>query len=975
MMRRCCCTSAFAALVGGGAPRNASTGKIPPTPVNRDCIRPVAATKNLHGTADTLVLMKEDITGNYSAMAVGESGRARCVACNLPLDPGSLRIGIFAAGTGDFKIARYAHAACFRTVTTRLYPGCMTNFSAVEGVDTLSPEHFDLLVRLVLRGAADGNALLKAVTQAGDIEAQRVALSTVMEALHERGDTASMRQVLVMSLSGKVQQREAITKKIKKIDRASLIPMVADLVVFGEPLECDVCQAPMWLRGAPMRYACCGFLDEYTPCGAECGETATARRPWQVLADSDIKSLTVPRIDVGRALDEAVKQHPDTLGRNISPAAIEKAVTDAGTTFEGRLIYFASTNTLQQSAVTDAGATTVDDIDKAISSAAADDNSPVIGVSAKDTAESKRTAERVLWVTPGFIDLSLKMARCLSVTEGQDHLLHGLVIDEAAKKRLQAAAEGTKRQQERKSGETKTVVARGSVPIDNECSISSDAGLIFDNYSATLSKVDVASGKNTIYVLQIIKLDAGGYVFFRRWGRLGDALRSGKKEESFASVERAKAQFSKLFEERTGNLWEDGPANFTKKAGMYHWVDAATSDEANAPVPSTPATEGAKASATTAGLQLAPRTLELLQLLFDKEVITSAMKSMEIDVDKMPLTSLTQAAVAAGNDALLKINAIVCPPSVTAPAKRGKKKAAAGPTPAAQPAVDITDPKAVAQLRALSNRFYSAIPHVIPFGTDPATVLIDTPVKIAAKTQLLDELRDILLTKKIMADGVPSEHSHYSALKADLEHLASTHDDHKMAVKYALNTHASTHGAFRIHDVWRVARHDEDARYAPWQKDKNRKLLWHGSRLTNWVRILAQGLRIAPPEAPSTGYMFGKGIYFADMFTKSANYCFLRGRQDPGLMCLCEVALGAPAVRYNSDYITALPKSQLHCFARGRTMPNPAEDITLPDGVVVPLGTNHQPSLPGGSSLLYNEFIVYDESQVRIRYLLRVSQG
>ena len=32
-------------------------------------------------------------------------------------------------------------------------------------------------------------------------------------------------------------------------------------------------------------------------------------------------------------------------------------------------------------------------------------------------------------------------------------------------------------------------------------------------------------------------------------------------------------------------------------------------------------------------------------------------------------------------------------------------------------------------------------------------------------------------------------------------------------------------------------------------------LLWHGSRLTNWVGIISQGLRIAPPEAPVTGYM------------------------------------------------------------------------------------------------------------------------
>ena len=45
-------------------------------------------------------------------------------------------------------------------------------------------------------------------------------------------------------------------------------------------------------------------------------------------------------------------------------------------------------------------------------------------------------------------------------------------------------------------------------------------------------------------------------------------------------------------------------------------------------------------------------------------------------------------------------------------------------------------------------------------------------------------------------------------------------------------------------------------------------------RINQVVYIITfQGLRIAPPEAPVTGYMFGKGIYFADMVSKSANYC------------------------------------------------------------------------------------------------------
>ena len=34
-----------------------------------------------------------------------------------------------------------------------------------------------------------------------------------------------------------------------------------------------------------------------------------------------------------------------------------------------------------------------------------------------------------------------------------------------------------------------------------------------------------------------------------------------------------------------------------------------------------------------------------------------------------------------------------------------------------------------------------------------------------------------------------------------------------------------------------------------------RQLLWHGSRPTDWVGILSEGLKIALPEAPVTGYM------------------------------------------------------------------------------------------------------------------------
>jgi len=35
--------------------------------------------------------------------------------------------------------------------------------------------------------------------------------------------------------------------------------------------------------------------------------------------------------------------------------------------------------------------------------------------------------------------------------------------------------------------------------------------------------------------------------------------------------------------------------------------------------------------------------------------------------------------------------------------------------------------------------------------------------------------------------------------------------------------------------------------------------------------------------------MFGKGVYFADMVSKSANYCFTNKSNNTGILLLCEV--------------------------------------------------------------------------------------
>lgn len=80
---------------------------------------------------------------------------------------------------------------------------------------------------------------------------------------------------------------------------------------------------------------------------------------------------------------------------------------------------------------------------------------------------------------------------------------------------------------------------------------------------------------------------------------------------------------------------------------------------------------------------------------------------------------------------------------------------------------------------------------------------------------------------------------------------------------------------------------------------ENKNLLFHGSKVFNFVGILSNGLKIAPKEAQRCGNIYGDGIYFADNFQKSLNYCdyfeYLDSHKKTmrnKYMLLCEVALG-----------------------------------------------------------------------------------
>jgi len=212
--------------------------------------------------------------------------------------------------------------------------------------------------------------------------------------------------------------------------------------------------------------------------------------------------------------------------------------------------------------------------------------------------------------------------------------------------------------------------------------------------------------------------------------------------------------------------------------------------------------------------------------------------------------------------------------------------------------------------------------------------------------------------------------------KRKLHHLKKWTREYSLIAEFVQNTHAEKDKWFSIElcDVFELEREGEDVKFEPFKKLKHHRMLIHGSRATNFIGILSQGLRIAPPEAPVTGYFFGKGVYFADMISKSAEYCYPTKEKPYALMLLSDIALGRPYQISHTKFISKedLDSAGYHSVKGcGELAPNPVYDTEINDGLIISVG-KECPTGVYKSEIKHNEFIVYDTAQVKAKYLLKV---
>lgn len=285
-------------------------------------------------------------------------------------------------------------------------------------------------------------------------------------------------------------------------------------------------------------------------------------------------------------------------------------------------------------------------------------------------------------------------------------------------------------------------------------------------------------------------------------------------------MEDARDAFEKIFEERTGNFF--GDRTFVKYPGKYYKMDIDYGEDE----------EVRKLTENSIKSKLHTPVQELIKLLFDVNMMKQAMLEFDLDTEKMPLGKLSSKQIRAAMSVLNEISGLI------------EKKASSG------------------QFVEASNRFYTMIPHDFGVKRPP---IIDSIDMITKKTEMLETLLEMELAYGLLKEESDEQKnpidSHYEQLKTDIQPLEKGSKEYELLCKYVENTHAPTHTSYtlEVEEIFKVARKGEDRRYKPFKKMHNRQLLWHGSRLTNFVGILSHGLKIAPPEAPCTGYMFGKG--------------------------------------------------------------------------------------------------------------------
>ena len=487
----------------------------------------------------------------------------------------------------------------------------------------------------------------------------------------------------------------------------------------------------------------------------------------------------------------------------------------------------------------------------------------------------------------------------------------------------------------------KTAVTNGEVELDQAVEdvdryiiVPAKPSQYMDKYYAvTLNYTNVQNNNNKFYIIQLLQdIHTKKYGVLYRWGRIG--FFGQVNYVIYQSFEEAREAFITKLQ---GKL-EYGYIPIKMESKIK---EEKINDDIDM---------------TDEGL-LKPLA-NLIRLVFDLKSMNQQIVKIGYDSDKIPLGQLSPEVIKQGYQYLKQLEKIIDDK------KDGNK-------------VNTKE------IYDLSSNYFSIIPH--NFGMNHMhKFVINSTERIKEENELLDSIKNIKIVSGILQQTKSNdnkEEKNEISLKEkmdefiyDIKYIPKEENIYSIIDKYLSKSNQIKNSPkIKLNDLFIV----EEKKHIPdiinKEKNKNIKLLWLGVGIPNFVNIFKNGLSLPPSEAPIFSYMFGKGIYFSDVAIKS--FYNSHPQNNIGLMLLCEVDLGNVEERLKADINLpqTLEEGKNSVKVLGMNFPDEKGNYIDENGVEIPLGdilVNQDENKK--TYFGFNEYIVYNLDQIKIRYITKV---
>jgi Poly(ADP-ribose) polymerase, regulatory domain/Poly(ADP-ribose) polymerase catalytic domain/WGR domain len=360
-------------------------------------------------------------------------------------------------------------------------------------------------------------------------------------------------------------------------------------------------------------------------------------------------------------------------------------------------------------------------------------------------------------------------------------------------------------------------------------------------------------------------------ILWTRWGAQGE---DGMHQKTpLPSREAAVTEFEKIFRSKTGNVWATRNIDFESKPGKFNMIQTSPYKkgtiltELDTPISSIPS-------------QLSTGVQDCLRLCLDFKHLKSAQTDSKID---LPLGQLSQEILEKAYYILKEIDSILVELDVESVALVGvhnvarMKGSMTGKRSHKSSNSILTSFILVLnhKLGLLSNDYYLLVPNTS--HSTRGIVPLRNRQSLNAELSRLDNLRyfnytaNVLLAAQHRSDQIHPLDYVYKSLNCHMQELTPENGHqvtYDMVAKYMQDTGAGPTGDnYDLLHLFQLERESEAVRYQPFAAIDNRMLLWHGSKISNLIGILKQGLRIKPAQAYESVSVFGTAFFVCAQVT------------------------------------------------------------------------------------------------------------